>query len=198
LSLEPLFFSAYSNFRIITPETDVQPIIDWFYSLYTVTLANPHVWGFLASVPFIVAGLVGTVFPALPGTVLVLCGFFVYGLITGFDSLSGWFFIGQGGLVCLSYLIEFLATAFGVKMFGGSKAAAWGAVLGSLLVFVLGPIGIIVGPLLGAIAGELLMGEQVKQALHSGFGSFLGFMGGVAASLFISGIMIAWFVWRIL
>ncbi|MCI5226016.1 MAG: DUF456 family protein, partial [Candidatus Electrothrix sp. AX2] len=43
-----------------------------------------------------------------------------------------------------------------------SKAAAWGAVLGSLLVFVLGPIGIIVGPLLGAIAGELIMGEQVE------------------------------------
>jgi uncharacterized protein YqgC (DUF456 family) len=194
--LLPLF--PQSSFFTIILETDVQPIIDWFYSLYTVTLANSHVWGFLASLPFIVGGLVGTVFPALPGTVFILCGFLVYGLITGFDSLSGWFFIGQVALVCLSYAVEFFATAFGVKMFGGSKAAAWGAVLGSLLVFVLGPIGIIVGPLLGAIAGELLMGEQVKQALHSGFGSFLGFMGGVVASLIISGIMIGWFVWQIL
>jgi hypothetical protein len=176
----------------------VQPIIDWFSNLYTVTLANPHVWGFLASLPFIIGGLVGTVFPALPGTVLILCGFLVHGLITGFDTLSGWFFLGQAVLVGLSYLIDFLATGFGVKMFGGSKAAAWGAVAGSLLVFVLGPIGIIVGPLIGAIAGELLMGEQVKQALHSGFGSFLGFMGGVVANLVISGVMIAWFIWRIL
>ncbi|MCI5144855.1 MAG: DUF456 family protein [Candidatus Electrothrix sp. AR3] len=173
-------------------------MVDWFHSLYTATLANPHVWGFLASVPLIIGGLIGTVFPALPGTVLILCGFLVYGLITGFDSLSGWFFFGQGMLVGCSYLIEFLATAFGVKIFGGSKAAAWGAVLGSLLVFVLGPIGILLGPLLGAIAGELLMGEALKQALHSGFGSFLGFMGGVAANLFISGIMIAWFTWQIL
>ncbi|MCI5179342.1 MAG: DUF456 family protein [Candidatus Electrothrix sp. AW5] len=180
------------------PETSVQEVANWFYSLYTITLANPHVWGFLASVPFIIGGLVGTVFPALPGTALILGGFLVYGLITGFDSLSAWFFIGQTVFVILSYLIEFLATAFGVKMFGGSKAAAWGAVLGSLLVFVLGPIGIIVGPLLGAIAGELIMGEQVKQALHSGFGSFLGFMGGVIANLVISGLMIAWFIWEIL
>ncbi len=179
-------------------EADVQSIIDWFYSLYTVTLASPHLWGFLASLPFIVGGLVGTVFPALPGTILILGGFLVYGLITGFDTLSAWFFVGQGVLVCVSYAVEFLATAFGVKMFGGSKAAAWGALLGSLLVFVLGPVGIIVGPLLGAIAGELLMGEQVKQALHSGFGSFLGFMGGMLANLIISGLMIAWFVWRIL
>ncbi|MCI5227269.1 MAG: DUF456 family protein [Candidatus Electrothrix sp. AX2] len=180
------------------PETSVQEVANWFYSLYTITHANPHVWGFLASVPFIIGGLVGTVFPALPGTALILGGFLVYGLITGFDSLSAWFFIGQTVFVILSYLIEFLATAFGVKMFGGSKAAAWGAVLGSLLVFVLGPIGIIVGPLLGAIAGELIMGEQVKQALHSGFGSFLGFMGGVIANLVISGLMIAWFIWEIL
>ncbi len=176
----------------------MQAIADWFYSLYTVTLANPHVWGFLASIPFIVGGLVGTVFPALPGTVLILAGFLVYGLITGFDSLTIWFFVGQTVLVSLSYLIEFLATALGVKMFGGSKAAAWGAVFGSLLVFVLGPIGIIIGPLLGAIAGELIMGEQIKQALHSGFGSFLGFIGGVVANLIISGLMIAWFVWEIL
>jgi uncharacterized protein YqgC (DUF456 family) len=42
------------------------------------------------------------------------------------------------------------------------------------------------------------MGEQVKQALHSGFGSFLGFIGGVVANLIISGLMIAWFIWKIL
>ena len=173
-------------------------MFDWLHALYSATLANPHVWGFLASVPLILGGVIGTVFPALPGTVLIFCGFFVYGLITGFDSLSGWFFLGQGGLVGLSYLVDFLATAFGVKVFGGSKAAAWGAVLGSLLVFVIGPIGILVGPLLGAIAGELIMGEQVKQALHSGFGSFLGFIGGVTVNLFLSGIMIAWFIWLIL
>ena len=176
----------------------MQAIADWFSSLYIGTLANPHIWGFLASIPFIIGGLVGTVFPALPGTVLILGGFLTYGLITGFDNVSGWFFAGQTALVILSYLIEFLATAFGVKMFGGSKAAAWGAVLGSLLVFILGPIGIIIGPLIGAIAGELIMGEQVKQALHSGFGSFLGFMGGVIANLVISGLMISWFIWQIL
>ena len=175
----------------------MQALADWFSSFYTATFANAHVWGFLAALPFIIGGLVGTVFPALPGTVLILVGFLVYGLITGFDSLSAWFFVGQTVLVALSYLIEFLATAFGVKMFGGSKAAAWGAVFGSLLVFVLGPIGIIVGPLIGAIAGELIMGEQIKQALHSGFGSFLGFMGGVIANLVISGLMIAWFIWQI-
>ena len=173
-------------------------MIDWFHSLFTVTLANPHVWGFLTSVPFIVGGFIGTLFPVLPGTILILCGFVAYGWITGFDSLYLWFFIGQGVLVGLSYLIDFLATAFGVKMYGGSRAAAWGAVLGSLLIFVIGPIGILVGPLVGAIAGELLMGEKVRQALHSGFGSFLGFIGGTLAKMVISFIMVAWYVAEII
>jgi uncharacterized protein YqgC (DUF456 family) len=170
---------------------------DWLHSLYAATFANVHCWAFLAAMPFIVAGFAGIVFPALPGTILIAGGFLVYGLITGFDSLPLWFFIGQGVLIALSYAVDFLATMWGVRKFGGSKAAAWGAVLGSLLIFVIGPLGILIGPLLGAIVGELLMGEQVKQALHSGIGSFLGFIGGVVAKMLLAGIMVAWFIFEI-
>lgn len=183
---------------ILTLEAAMQPIFDWLHSLCATTLAQTHLWGFLAALPFIAAGFVGIVFPALPGTILIAGGFLVYGFITGFDSLSGWFFIGQCVLICLSYAVDFMATAWGVRKFGGSKAAAWGAGLGSLLVFVIGPPGILIGPLLGAIIGELIMGEQLKQALHSGIGSFLGFLGGVAAKMLIAGIMVAWFIIEIM
>lgn len=170
---------------------------DQLHALYAATFANMHCWAFLAAMPFIVAGFVGIVFPALPGTILIAVGFAVYGLITDFDSLSLWFFVGQGMLILLSYLVDFLATAWGVRKFGGSKAAAWGAALGALAVFVIGPIGILVGPLLGAIIGELLMGEQVKQAFHSGIGSFLGFISGVLLNMLIAGIMVTWFIVQI-
>jgi uncharacterized protein YqgC (DUF456 family) len=83
-------------------------------------------------------------------------------------------------------------------MYGGSRAAAWGAVLGSFMIFVIGPLGILVGPLMGAIAGELIMGEEVRQALQSGFGSFLGFIGGALAKIVISCIMVFWFVMQIM
>jgi uncharacterized protein len=172
-------------------------MLEWLHSLYAATFANVHCWAFLAAMPFIVAGFAGIVFPALPGTVLIAGGFLVYGLITGFDSLSVWFFVGQGVLIALSFAVDFLATAWGVRRFGGSKAAAWGAALGSLAVFIIGPLGILIGPLVGAIVGELLMGEQVKQALNSGIGSFLGFIGGVVAKMFLAGIMVAWFIFEI-
>lgn len=173
------------------------PFIDWLSDLWSATLGNTHVWGFLLALPFIVGGVAGTLLPVLPGTLLIWIGFLFYALLNGFADLGLVFFVGQLALVGVSYLVDFLATAYGVRRYGGSKAAAWGAVLGSLLVFVIGPLGILIGPLLGAVIGELFMGEQVRQAMHAGFGSFLGLVGGSLAKLAIAGLMIAWFVVRI-
>lgn len=173
-------------------------MLDWLSSTWHHTLGNPHVWGFLVAIPFIVGGVVGTLLPVLPGTLLILLGFLVYGLCTGFDTLSLSFFVLQALLVGLSYLVDFLATAFGVKMYGGSRAAVWGAVLGSLLIFVIGPLGLLIGPLAGAVAGELLMGEQVRQAFKAGFGSFLGFIGGSLIKVVLAFVMIGMFTFAIL
>ncbi len=167
---------------------------EWLYNFYAVTIANPDVWGFLLAAPVIAIGMAGTILPVLPGTVLILAGFIIYGLIAGFDGMGIYFFIGQAVLVGLSYLVDFIATALGVKMYGGSKAAIWGAVTGTLLIFVIGPIGLLIGPLAGAILGELLMGEQLRQSMRAGFGSFLGLMGGSLAKLVISCFMVGWFL----
>lgn len=173
-------------------------MLDWIIASWHHTLGNPHVWGFLVAIPFIVGGIIGTLLPVLPGTALILFGFVVYGLCTDFGTLSLSFFVIQVVLVGLSYLVDFLATAFGVKMYGGSKAAVWGAVLGSLLIFVIGPLGLLIGPLVGAVAGELLMGEQVRQAFKAGFGSFLGFIGGTLIKIVLALIMIGFFTFSIL
>ena len=70
--------------------------------------------------------------------------------------------------------------------------------MGTLLIFVIGPIGLLVGPLAGAIVGELLMGEELRRAFKSGFGTFMGMLGGTVARLLISMVMISWFVVKIL
>lgn len=145
----------------------------------------------------IVIGFVGTFLPILPGTVLIYTGFLFYGIMTSFTTLGWLFFLGQLLLVGLSYLVDFAASAYGVKFYGGSKAAIWGAFLGTLLIFVIGPIGLLVGPLAGAIVGEILMGEELRRAFKSGFGTFMGMLGGTIARLFISMVMIGWFVIQI-
>lgn len=41
------------------------------------------------------------------------------------------------------------------------------------------PIGILVGPFLGAFLGELIAMKSIAAALKGGFGAFLGFLSGV-------------------
>ena len=159
---------------------------------------DSHTWAFLAATLLIVVGFVGTFFPVLPGTILIYTGFLLYGLITGFDSLGWPFYLGELVLVGFSYLVDFMASAYGVKFYGGSKASIWGALLGSLLIFVIGPIGLFVGPLLGAVAGELIVGKEVRLACNAGIGTFAGLLGGTILKLVISCGMIGWFVWKVL
>jgi len=148
---------------------------------------------YVVSIPLILAGFAGSVFPALPGVVLVWAGMFAFYLFDSFDRLDTVFIIIQAVMAASTYAADYLITIWGVKRFDGSRAAAWGAVAGSLLVFVIGPLGIIVGPLIGAIAGDLIAGQALKQAFRSGLGSFVGFLFAMIYRLMICGIMVCWF-----
>ena len=49
------------------------------------------------------------------------------------------------------------------------------------------PWGIVLGPFLGAVIGELLGGRETKDALRSGFGSLLGFLLGTFVKCILCG-----------
>ena len=73
------------------------------------------------------------------------------------------------------------------KKFGGSKAGERGAMAGVLGGFFFGPIGIIVGPFIGAVVAELIYDSSDKQrAFKSGLGSFLSFFVGTGIKLTLS------------
>ncbi|MBC7105138.1 MAG: DUF456 domain-containing protein [Firmicutes bacterium] len=153
-----------------------------------------HVAGMVLAVALFAAGLAGTVLPALPGAPLILLGMVVYGLFTGFAGLTWGFFAGQAAAVALTFLIDYLAGAWGVRRYGGSKAALWGSVAGMICgVLAFGPAGLILGPFLGAFLGELLAGRSPSRALHVGVGSLVGLLGGTALKLAVAAGMIAGF-----
>lgn len=149
------------------------------------------------SLPFMVAGLAGSVFPAIPGVILVWIGMLLFFITDNADRLSLLFIFIQGVMALSTYAADYIITIWGVKRFKGSRVAAWGAVLGSLMIFVLGPLGLVLGPLVGAVAGDLLAGREIKQAFKSGFGSFLGFIFAMMYRIVVCGIMISWFVIRL-
>ncbi len=150
--------------------------------------------GMILAVVFFIAGVAGTVLPALPGAPLIWLGMFLYGLTVNFNNLPWTFFFGQGLAVALIFFVDYIAGAWGVKRYGGSKEAVWGSIIGGLLGLVLlGPFGLIFGPFIGAVAGELYLKNTLEKAFRVGVGTLIGFMGGFLLKLAIEIVMIVWF-----
>lgn len=143
---------------------------------------------------FIISGILGCVLPIIPGPPLSYIGLLLLHFTQG-HQFSTQFLIIWIAITAVVYALDFIIPAWGTKKFGGSKRGIWGSIIGLLfgLIFF-PPIGIIVGPFLGAVAGELTVGKDSVTALKSGFGSFLGFLTGTLLKLIASGIMTWYFV----
>ncbi|HEY92169.1 MAG TPA: DUF456 domain-containing protein [Dehalococcoidia bacterium] len=129
-----------------------------------------------------VIGLLGVVLPILPGIPLSWLGFFIYALGTGFERISIVTVVIFTILTVLTLILDFAAPMLGAKKYQASKLGIFGAFLGFTIgIFVIGFWGIILGPFIGALLGELIAGRKPKQAIRSALGAFLGF---IASTLF--------------
>ena len=98
-------------------------------------------------------GLVLAVF-SISGTWLVLGAAIGAALLTGPGEFPGWPALLAFGAVCAAVdIIEWFAAAWGVRRRGGSAAAGWMALLGSLAGAILGGM---VFPVIGSLIGMLL------------------------------------------
>jgi uncharacterized protein YqgC (DUF456 family) len=146
----------------------------------------------------ILAGIVGTVLPALPGLPLVFAGMLLAAWAGNFQEV-GWVpLLVLGLLTLLSLGIDFLATSLGAKRVGASKLAVAGAVLGTFAGLFFGPVGLFAGPFVGALGGELIHGREVRKAAKVGFGTWLGIVFGIVLKLGLAFAMVglfafAWF-----
>lgn len=129
------------------------------------------------------AGAAGTVLPAVPGAPLVFAGLLLAAWIDGFQKV-GWLPLTLiGVLAALSFVVDMVATALGAKRLGASKTAVVGAALGTLVGLFFGIPGLLLGPFLGAVAGELMVKRDWQQAGRVGVGAWLGFLLGSVAKL---------------
>jgi uncharacterized protein YqgC (DUF456 family) len=145
----------------------------------------------------LVAGLLGSILPFLPGTPLILAGALLYALVTDFDPIGIGRLLILTGIAALAYGLDYLAGAFGVKKLGGSRWAMFGAIIGAVVGVFFGPMGIILGPLLGAVALELIVSRQWTTSMRSGLGTVLGMIFGMAIKFSLAVVMIGLFLWWI-
>ncbi len=149
-------------------------------------------WYLLATL-LVVAGLIGSVLPALPGVPLVFLGLLLAAWADGFAHVGAWWLLLLGVLTVIAIAIDFIAGVIGAKKVGASRYAVIGAALGTLVGLFLGIPGIIFGPFIGALLGELVAGGTLRKAGGVGVGAWLGFVVGSLAKLAICGVMLGVF-----
>jgi uncharacterized protein YqgC (DUF456 family) len=88
-----------------------------------------------------------------------------------------------GLLAAASYAVDFVAGALGVKRIGASPRAMVGAGLGTLLGLVFGLPGLIVGPFMCAVLGELSGHRDLRRAGRAGVAAWIGFLVGAVSAL---------------
>ena len=140
-----------------------------------------------------ITGVAGSLLPFVPGTPLILLGAFTYAVATDFQPVDGWRLLLLVGLTVVGYTLDYLSGALGTRKLGGSRWAVFGAVGGGLVGLFFGPLGILVGPITGAIAVELIYRKDLQVALKSGVGAVLGVFLGVVAKLSIAVVMVGLF-----
>lgn len=150
----------------------------------------------VAAIPFGVAG-----------TFIIVADAFVYGWITGFQSIT-WPFLGLLlGLSVIVEIIEALLGAYAAKRYGGTRWAMAGAVIGTFVGAVLGTIvapvlGTVFGAFFGAFAGATLLEwthtSDFQTSVKVGTGALFGAIGGKMTKLLVALIMVVLVVVRIL
>ena len=150
------------------------------------------------AIVLVIIGLAGTVLPALPGVPLIFGGLLLIAYQDGFNKVGAITLIVLGILAVLAFVIDHLAAVFGAKRFGASRLAIIGAIGGTLFGLFFGFLGLIVGPFVGAAAGELIARRDAFQAGKVGLATWLGIVIGVAVKLGIAFLMIGIFVTKYL
>ena len=151
-------------------------------------------------------GLFGCVAPVVPGVPLSYLGLLLLHW-TERVQFSWQFLVVWGVVVVIIQILDYFIPAWGTKKFGGTKYGVWGSTIGLFAGFLMGPLGIIIGPFVGAVVGELIYFNRHPQntigqpkntnfnrALRAGFGSFVGLLAGTLVKVICCGVMIAYFV----
>ena len=139
----------------------------------------------------LLAGLIGTFLPLLPGPPIAWAGL-VAAHFSVYCHLDVWILVATGIAMAIVTAIDYIFPSIITKKSGGSEAATWGCNIGLVASFFLGPIFILIGPFLGAFVGELIHDSSDKnKALKAAIGAFKGFLLGTG----LKAITVMCFIW---
>lgn len=150
--------------------------------------------GLFLALVLMAGGLVGSVVPGIPGPPLVLGAAILHRLYFGPTGPSTAVLVLLAVMMVLSLALDYLASSVGARKLGATWRGVLGAAIGALLGFFAGPLGIVLGPFIGATLLEMAGGRELKEASKAGLGAFLGLVAGVVGKVACCVAMIGLFV----
>lgn len=140
-------------------------------------------WIILA-VLLLVGGIAGCILPVLPGAPLSYAGLLLLHF-TGIAEFSDAQLIFWLLIVIGLQVLDYLTPILGSKYSGGTEFGNRGCFAGTIIGLLFMPWGIVVGPFIGAVLGELFGGRRLPEAIRAGIGSFLGFLVGTMLKIVV-------------
>lgn len=146
----------------------------------------------VAAAVLICISFIGCTVPVVPGPVLAFCGILTLLPSRFAPSTETCVMFGVACAVVLA--LDYIVPAFGAKKFNCSRWGVLGCMVGTIVGLFFLPWGVLVGPFVGAVIGELVAGKELAASLRGGFGALLGFLFGVALKLAYCATCAGWCV----
>jgi len=149
----------------------------------------------LIAIVLMAVGLIGTVLPIMPGTTIILAAAVIHRVMLGSEkSVSWWSIAVLVLLTLLTYALDLASGYFGARRFGATKWGMAGAIAGGIIGLFFAFPGLLIGPVIGAIAGEIIGGKRLVKAGRAGWGTLFGNIVGMVGKLAIGLAMVTWFL----
>ena len=132
----------------------------------------------------LVASIVGCVLPVLPGPPLAYTGILLLHLTDKVHFTTHQLIIWLVVVVVLQ-VVDYITPLLGSKYSGGTSFGNRGCIAGTILGMFFMPWGLIIGPFVGAIAGEMMGGQNLTQAIRAGIGTLLGYLFGTLMKVIV-------------
>ncbi len=137
----------------------------------------------------------------LPGTWVMVAAALVYHL-TERGTVGVATVLGTAVLALIAEVLEFSLAARYAKQYGGSRRAAWGAIIGGFAgafvgvpVPVMGPVvGAFAGAFLGALVAELTVRGDHRAATRAATGALVGRVVAAAMKVTLGVVIAVWIV----
>lgn len=146
-----------------------------------------------------VVGLIGTVLPVIPGTILIFLSALGYAFVEGFQTVGWPTLIVLGVLALVATTADLWASSVGAKVGGASGWSVLAGMIGGLIGFlVLSLVGAIIGAILGVLLTEIVRLGDWRKALKAGGGWAIGWALATVVQVGIALTMVAIFVWQVI